>query len=280
MANRSANVVVIGGGVNGTSIAMHLARMGAGKVLLLEKGHLAGGASGRSGAMVREHYLHPTLVKMAVEASTIFHNFDEIVGGDARFTETGRMLLFPERDVSAVRANVEMNREFGVNIQTLTPSEVAEIVPQANLEDIALGVYEPTSGYADPVATTYAYANRAMDYGAEIVTGCAVSGIRVQGGRIVGVDTEEGPVEADAVVAAIGPWVNQLATPLGESLPITPIRVQMVHLRRPPSLEALTTNVIDYTTGAYFRVDAGYGTLVGGENLDDLNEVVNPTHSV
>ncbi|CAI8008319.1 FAD-dependent oxidoreductase domain-containing protein 1 [Geodia barretti] len=222
--------------------------------------------------MVREHYLHPTLVKMAMEASTIFHNFDEIVGGDARFTETGRMLLFPERDVSAVRANVEMNREFGVNIQTLAPSEVAEIVPQANLEDIALGVYEPTSGYADPVATTYAYANRAMDYGAEIVTGCAVSGIRVQGGRIVGVDTEEGPVEADAVVAATGPWVNQLATPLGESLPITPIRVQMVHLRRPPSLEALTTNVIDYTTGAYFRVDAGYGTLVGGENLDDLNE--------
>ena len=121
------------------------------------------------------------------------------------FTETGRMLLFPERDVSAVRANVEMNREFGVNIQTLAPSEVAEIVPQANLEDIALGVYEPTSGYADPVATTYAYANRAMDYGAEIVTGCAVSGIRVQGGRIVGVDTEEGPVEADAVVAATGP---------------------------------------------------------------------------
>ena len=276
MANRSANVVVIGGGVNGTSIAMHLARMGAGKVLLLEKGHLAGGASGRSGAMVREHYLHPTLVKMAVEASTIFHNFDEIVGGDARFTETGRMLLFPERDVSAVRANVEMNLEFGVNIQTLALSEVAEIVPQANLEGIALGVYEPTSGYADPVATTYAYANRARDYGAEIVTGCAVSGIRVQGGRIVGVDTEEGPVEADAVVAATGPWVNQLAAPLGESLPITPTRVQMVHLRRPPSLEALTTNVIDYTTGAYFRVDAGYGTLVGGENLDDLNEVVNP----
>ena len=190
MANRSANVVVIGGGVNGTSIAMHLARMGAGKVLLLEKGHLAGGASGRSGAMVREHYLHPTLVKMAVEASTIFHNFDEIVGGDARFTETGRLLLFPERDVSAVRANVEMNLEFGVNIQTLALSEVAEIVPQANLEGIALGVYEPTSGYADPVATTYAYANRARDYGAEIVTGCAVSGIRVQGGRIVGVDTE------------------------------------------------------------------------------------------
>ena len=85
MAQRSADVVVIGGGVIGTSIAMHLARMGAGKVLLVEKGHLAGGASGRSGAMVREHYLHPVLVKMAMEASDVFHDFDDAVGGDARF---------------------------------------------------------------------------------------------------------------------------------------------------------------------------------------------------
>ena len=276
MASRSADIVVIGGGVNGTSIAMHLSRMGAGKVVLLEKGHLASGASGRSGAMVREHYLHPTLVRMAMEASTIFHNFGDAIGGDARFIETGRALFFGERDENAARANVEMNRELGVNIQTLTPSELGEIVPEANLEGIALGVYEPTSGYADPLATTYAYAERAREYGAEIVTECAVTGIRVQGGRVVGVDTENGTVETDAVIAATGPWVNQLAAPLGESLPIAPTRVQMVHLRRPPSLEGLDTNVIDYTTGAYFRVDAGYGTLVGGEDFDDLNEVVNP----
>ena len=276
MLSKSANVVVIGGGVNGTSIAMHLARLGAGKVLLLEKGHLARGASGRSGAMVREHYLHPTLVKMAMEASSIFHNFADAVGGDARFIETGRALLFAEHDVPAARANVEMNRELGVNIHTLSPSQLAEIVPQANLDDIALGIYEPSSGYADPMATTYAYASRARDYGAEIVTGCAVTGIRVQGGSVVAVDTERGAVETDAVVAATGPWINQLAAPLGESLPIAPTRVQMVHLRRPPTLESLTTNIIDHTTGAYFRVDAGHSTLVGGENLDDLNEVVNP----
>ena len=276
MANGSANVVVIGGGVNGTSIAMHLSRMGAGKVLLLEKGHLAGGASGRSGAMVREHYLHPTLVKMAMEASRIFHNFGDAVGGDARFIETGRALFFGERDEMAARANVEMNRELGVNIQTLTPSELSELVPQANLEGLVLGVYEPTSGYADPVATTYAYANRAKEHGAEIVTECAVTELLTRGGRVVGVSTERGTIEADAVVVATGPWVNQLAAPLGESLPISPIRVQMVHLRRPPSLETLNTNIIDYTTGAYFRVDAGYGTLVGGEDSDDLTEVVNP----
>ena len=276
MTRRSADVVVIGGGVNGTSIAMHLARMGAGKVLLLEKGHLAGGATGRSGAMIREHYLHPVLVKMAMEASEVFHNFADAVGGDARFVETGRVLLFGEGDVAAARANVQMNRELGVNIHTLTPAEVSEIVPQVCTDGVALGVYEPNSGHADPMATTYAYAERARNLGAEIVTGCAVTDVKVAGGRVVGVETEEGSIATDAVVAATGPWANRLAAPLGETLPITPLRVQVTHLRRPPSLESLTAIVIDYTTGGYFRVDSGFKTLVGGQALEDLTEVVNP----
>ncbi len=276
MIRRSANVVVVGGGVNGTSVAMHLARMGAGKVLLAEKGHLASGASGRSGAMVREHYLHPTLVKMAMEASDIFHNFGDSVGGDARFIETGRFLLFGERDADAAKANVEMNRELGVQIHTLTPSEIAEAIPQVSLDGIALGVYEPNSGYADPMATTYAYAEQARMRGADILTGCEVASVETAGGRVVGVRTADGLIEADAVVVAAGPWVNKIAAPLGEFLPVTPIRVQMVHLRRPPQLESLNANIIDYTTGAYFRVDAGHNTLIGGEEWDDLSEVVNP----
>ena len=276
MTYRSADVVVIGGGVNGTSIAMHLARMGAGKVLLVEKGGLASGASGRSGAMVREHYLHPTLVKMAMESSEIFHNFQDAVGGDARFVETGRLLLFGDRDEAAARANVAMNQALGVEIYTLSPSEIVEIVPQICTEGIALGAYEPRSGYADPIATTYAYAQRAKSHGADILTGRPVTGIKVAGGRVVGVETDDGLIEVSAVVAATGPWANQLTATLGETLPITPIRVQMVHLRRPPSLESLTTNVIDYTTSSYFRVNDGYNTLAGGEATEDMNEIVNP----
>ena len=276
MPNSSADVVVIGGGVNGTSIAMHLARMGAGKVLLVDRGHLAGGATGRSGAMVRQHYLHPTLVNMATEASRIFHNFADAIGGDARFKETGRLLLFGEKDEPAARANVEMNQELGVNIHMLTPTEVSELVPQLMTDGIVLGVYEPDAGHADPMATTYAFASQAEQRGVEIRTGCAVESIRVAGGRVVGVQTEEGLIETNTVVAATGPWSNKLAVPLGEPLPITPIRVQMVHMRRPPSLESFTTIVIDYTTGMYVRKNAGFKSLVGGESKKDLGEVVNP----
>ena len=276
MTSTTADVVVIGGGVNGTSIAMNLARMGAGKVVLVEKGHLAGGATGRSGAMVREHYLHPTLVRMATESREIFQNFGDAIGGDPRFVQGGRILMFPERDEPAVRANVEMNRDLGVNIETLTPAEVAGMVPQASMEEIAIGTYEPDAGHADPVATTYAYAERARDFGAEIHTQTSVLGLVTSGGRISGVETSSGTIETSAVVAAVGPWCHQLGATVGETLPVTPIRVQMVHLRRPPPLENLNTNIVDYSTGAYFRVYADHDTIVGGEALEDLTEVANP----
>ncbi len=276
MTPRSADIVVIGGGVIGASVAMHLAQMGAGNVLLAERRGLASGASGRSGSMVREHYQHPVLVKMAMEASRAFHNFSEIFGGDARFQETGRVLLFDQHDAEAVRANVAMNRELGVDIRLLSPGEIEELVPGISLDGVALGAYEPTSGYADPVATTYSFAQRARDLGATILTGCNVTGFRVVGGRLTGVETDTGLIEADAAIAVTGPWTNALAAPLGETLPITPLRVQMVHLRRPPALEPLTATVIDQTTGAYFRGNAGFHTLQGGEAPEDMSEEVNP----
>lgn len=276
MTTRRADVVVVGGGVNGASIAMHLARMGAGRVLLLEKSHLAGGASGRSGAMVRQHYLHPILVRMAVEASAVFHDFADIVGGDARFVQTGRLLLFSEADAEAARANVAMNVAEGANIRLVSLEEAAGFAPELDLDGVAVAAYEPGAGHADPIATTYAFADRARDYGAEIVTECPVTAIATNGGRVTGVETPAGPVECDAVVAVTGPWINQLAAPLGETLPVSPIRVQMVILRRPPSLEGLSTMVIDHTTNTYMRVNAGSTTLASSMDEADIAEVVNP----
>ena len=245
-------------------------------MVLVERGHLAGAASGQSGAMVREHYLHPVLVSMAMESSHIFHNFADEIGGDAGFTQTGRLLLFGERDQDAVSANVAMNRELGVNIETLAPSELTRIVPNVSTDGVAIGAYEPESGYADPVATTYAFAARARDHGADILTRTAVTGLATSGGRVTGVETDRGLIESPTVVVATGPWCNRLAASVGESLPVTSIRVPMVSFRRPPMLESMTTTVIDHTTGAYFRADSDYRTLVGGEAPEDLTEVVDP----
>ncbi len=276
MTLATADIVVVGGGVTGTSIAMHLARMGAGKVVLVEKGGLAGGASGQSGAMIREHYQHPVLVKMAVDASRIFHNFADAIGGDAGFIQTGRLVLFPECDHEAARANVEMNRALGANIETLEPSQLGKIVSNMDTDGTAVAAYEPTSGYADPVATTYAYAGRALERGAELFTQTAVTGLATSGNRITGVETDRGLISAPAAVIANGPWCNRLATSVGEHMPVTPTRVQIAHWRRPPALEDMTTMIIDHTRGVYMRADLGHRTLVGGEAPHDLSEVVDP----
>ena len=276
MRNNTADVVVIGGGVTGTSTAMHLAKRGAGKVVLVEKNHLASGATGRSGAMVRQHYLHPVLVGMAKEASHIFYHFSDAVGGDARFRQTSRMLLFGEVDRAAAEANVAMNRELGVNISTVSPEEIRDLVPQLVTDGVDIGVWEPEGGYADPMATTYAFAEQARQNGAEILTRTAVKGLRVRSERLTGVVTSEGVIETDTALNATGPWGNLIAGDVADLLPIRPIRVQMIHLWRPPVLHSLETTVVDFTTGSYCRIDNGDCSLVGSEALEDMQETVNP----
>ena len=161
MEPTNTDILIIGGGVNGTSIAMALAGRNPGKITLIEKGGLATGATGRSGAMVREHYLNVELVRMASDAKKFFEEWPKEMGYDLKFQTTGRILLFNESDAGAAIANGEMNRTEGVNIETLNPNTTKEIIPLANLDDVKVSLYEPEAGYADPVATTYAFAKEA-----------------------------------------------------------------------------------------------------------------------
>ena len=276
--NSAYDFLIIGGGVNGTSIAMHLAKMGIGSVAVLEKKGLATGATGRSGAMIREHYLTPELVRMSSQARKFFEEWPEEHGYDINFRKTGRILLFGENDAGSARNNAKMNRAEGVPIETLDAKNVAEMIPDAVLDDIETALFEPEAGYADPVATTYSFASEAIKYGAEIYTDCEVTSIRTRGNRVVGVSTNNGTFDADVVINVTGPWANILLNPLGEELPIEPIRVQMVHMRRPPSLKNLETIVIDHTCGAYYRSDGSPNTLIGGEAPEDMMEITDPNN--
>ena len=276
MEPTNTDILIIGGGVNGTSIAMALAGRNMGKITLIEKGGLATGATGRSGAMVREHYLNVELVRMASDAKKFFEEWPKEMGYDLKFQTTGRILLFNESDAGAAIANGEMNRTEGVNIETLNPNTTKEIIPLANLDDVKVSLYEPEAGYADPVATTYAFAKEAQKNGVELLTRTPVKNILVEGGRVTGVETVNGKINAEIIINVTGPWANTLIGQNDVPLPITPIRVQMVHLRRPPKLEMLEHIIIDHTCGAYYRTDGTPNTLVGGEAPEDMSEIVNP----
>jgi sarcosine oxidase, subunit beta len=258
-----ATVVVVGGGVMGCSIAFHLAERGV-DVLVLERGTVCSGMSARSGALVRMHYTNQPEARMALASLGYFQDWRERVGGWCGFTVTGAAVLVGPGEGQRMRRNVAMLRAIGVDTETVDPADLAADHPELDLDGVELAAVEPGSGYADPVATTFAFASRAVDLGARIGQGVAVRGLAVAGDRVVGVDTDDGRVGADAVVLACGPWVDPLARTAGFELGISPERSQIAFFRRPWAARRHPV-VIDGVLGTYFRPHGGELSLLGVE---------------
>src|SRR5260370_11234142 len=163
-----ADIVIIGGGVMGASIAYHLARQEGGKIVLLERQGICNGTTGRSGAIVRQHYSNDFSIRMAKESLAVFQRFDDVIGGDAGFLTTGMVVMVGEQGTEALRANVQMQQEQGVNTILIEPHEISDLAPGYSGAAVALACYEPETGVADPMATTSCFASRASDYGATI----------------------------------------------------------------------------------------------------------------
>jgi sarcosine oxidase subunit beta len=263
MTGAGASVVVVGGGVMGCSIAFHLAERGV-DVLLLEKGTVCSGMSARSGALVRMHYTNRPEASMALASLAYFRDWRERVGGWCGFTVTGAAVLVGPDDAERLRRNVVMLRDLGVDTEAVAPEDLAADHPELDLRGVGAAAVEPGSGYADPVATTFAFASRAVDLGARIRQGVAVRAVRSSGGRVAGLDTSEGEIGADAVVLACGPWIDPLARTAGFELGITPERAQVAFFRRPDAARRHPV-VIDGVLGTYFRPHGGELSLVGVE---------------
>src|SRR5512136_1806024 len=137
MMAQTADLVVIGGGINGSSIAYQLARNGVKGVALLEKGHIASGPTGRSSGIVRQHYTIETLAKMARDSVRIFENFKDAVGGDAGFVQAGVVFTCGEEDVAALKSVVEMHQRLGIRESLLSPGELKDMEPALSMERIA-----------------------------------------------------------------------------------------------------------------------------------------------
>lgn len=263
---RTAEALVVGAGVIGASIAFHLTRLGLRDVVVLERGSIAGAASGRSGALVRAHYTNAPEARLALAAQRWFHHWDELVGGDCGFTKTGFLQLVRPTDNDKLRANVAMLQGIGVETRLLEAGEVAALQPGIAMHDGELAAYEPHSGYADPVATTRAFVAAAERGGATVSEGITVTALRSAGGRIVGVETSAGPLDAPVVILANGAWSVALLRSLGIALPIQPTRAQVAFFARPPSLPRGRTGhltLIDRANGFYARPQGDDLTLVG-----------------
>ncbi len=273
----TAGVVVIGGGCIGTSIALHLAREGARDVLLLERAHLCAGTTGQSGAIVRQHYSNDFTAAMARDSLQIFREWaDRIGGGDPRFIASGVLITVGAADTDGLRANVAMQQRIGIDTRIVTPDEIRALDPRLRADDIALGCWEATAGYADPVATVHAYASAASAAGVTIREGIEVREVLQDGDRVRGVRTSAGEIAAPVVVNAGNIWGVALLRQGGLDLPITPSRHPMAALRRPDDARTPHTVVLDMHRDTYLLPHAGDVTLCGSIAGEDDTVYADP----
>ena len=259
---RTADAVVIGGGVMGCSILYNLALKGISNTLLLEMDALGSGSTSRSQAILRMHYSNEVTTRMAWDSLRVYQDFEEIVGGPSGYTKTGYALIVDDSDSQALRDNVAMQQAVGVDTAEMSAEEIMSAAPTLRISGSEACAFEPESGYADTHLVTQSYATAARRLGASIATQSPALSIEVSGGRAAAVRTPEGSVSTPLVVVAAGPWSRQVLSRAGIDAPLDTVRHQVFVLRRPESLEAHPI-IGDVVNDFSARPDIGGLTLVG-----------------
>jgi sarcosine oxidase, subunit beta len=259
----TADVVVIGGGVIGTSIALALASAGVKRVVLLEKNALASGASGRSSALIRMHYTNAEDARLAWASYPVFRDWSERMGGPPVFRRTGFVAVVGSEDAIALQKNVEMLRGIGIDTVTVSPQELKTLEPSMNVEDIGAAAYEPASGYASPADVVEGFRRQAVARGVQIRQWTTVTRIVKRESAVTGVETPAGRIDAASVVVAAGAWAPQLCKEIGLALEARPKAIDTMLVTRPPALTKPHIVVIDHVLGTYFRPESDVLTIAG-----------------
>jgi sarcosine oxidase, subunit beta len=263
-----ADAIIIGAGIQGASLAFHLAERGL-RPVILERATVASGASGRSSGLVRMHYDVEADARLAWCSHGYFRNWAERVGGECGFVRTGFIQLVPADESDALRANVAMLQAIGIPTETIRPETLRELIPGMATDDVTVAAWEPESGYADPTMATSALLRAAVDRGARLVQGAPVTAIRVEGARVVGADTPRGSFDAPIVVDAAGAWAARVAAMAGLELPMDVWRHDVAYLVRPAEISPHPA-MIDFANAFYIRPEGASLTLIG---LEDGNEL-------
>jgi sarcosine oxidase subunit beta len=260
---RTADFVIVGAGVMGTSVAYHLAARKAGRIVVVEKDHVGQGASGRSSALIRMHYTFPPEVQLAVKSLEMFQNWNEITGQPGDFRRTGFIQLVPANETELLRANVEMQRRNGVNVELISGEEVKSIEPDWYVDDIVAAAYEPDSGYGDGSGVANDFLTRARELGAEYRPRTQVTQLLINGDRICGVATNQGEIHAPAVIVATGQWSCALLARANVHLPIQTEYHEVCILKNASGMKSAGCACIDSILTVYFRSEGHDKTLVG-----------------
>jgi glycine/D-amino acid oxidase-like deaminating enzyme len=237
--------------------------LGCKDVLLLERDHLAWGATGKSSAIVNLGVWNASepLTKMLIESIEVFRNFGERIGGNSGFHLTGWMGLTGRKFEQRIRKTLASQREFGAQSTLISPAEVSKLQPGVETEDLAIALHEPFAGYADPVETTNSYGKAAEELGAKIETNALVKRIKVEGGTKL-IETGKGTFKAKKVIVAANVWAPKLLSDLGIQLPIKPTRKQVCLFKLADETRSPRIIIDDFQNDLYIKPERDH-TLVG-----------------
>jgi glycine/D-amino acid oxidase-like deaminating enzyme len=274
---RTADVVIVGGGVTGVSIAHHLAQRGVRKIVILERRFLGAGGTGSSVGIVRQLYPTPETTQMVRRSLEVFQRFGETVGGHAGYVGCGVLIGVSPSMRPQLTKTLALQRAFGVRAEVLEPSDVARVDARIDTTGLGAVLHEPESGYGDPVGVTAGYAGAARRQGVAIEQGVEVTCIVTERARATGVVTAAGDrIEAPVVVNAAGLWSPAVAALAGVTLPIVIGRHPVFIVERDAGFGRPHIVYLDLAGGSYVRPETGGLTLTGSLTDDETQHPMDP----
>ncbi|MET9759346.1 FAD-binding oxidoreductase [Streptomyces sp. NPDC006372] len=260
---RTADVVIIGGGVMGTSIAFHLAEAGVRDIVVVERGELGRGSSGKPIGGVRAHFSDPLNIELGHRSLRAFRDFPDRPGADIRLDTVGYLfLLTTERQAADFEAGVRLQNSLGVPSRMTDPEEARRLCPYVSTEGLVAAAHSPDDGHARPGLVVQGYARAAARAGVVLATHTTVTGLDTAGDRVTAVHTDRGRIDCATVVCATGAWSARIGEMAGVPLPVRPVRRQLAFTvpLAPPAPRIPFT--IDFSSSAYFH-NSDDGLLFG-----------------
>ena len=267
----TAEVVIIGGGIVGASIAYHLAEAGCTNVLVLEREpYLGRGSTGKSMGGVRAQFSTEINIRMSLYALDYFAHFEEATGHPSGYRAQGYLFVATtENHLAYLRANYQLQKACGLQtVELLSPAEVLRIMPHLRPDDLLGGSFNPTDGFVDPHSVMTGFLNRALEKGVRLSKGAEATAITRDAQGITGVETTRGRVNTRIVVNAAGPWAARVAALAGVRLPVEPLRRMLVPTEPFPLIPREAPMTIDMATGFHFRPE-GLGLLLAWNDPEE-----------
>ena len=262
MVPRAAEVVIVGAGAIGCSIAYHLAQRGQHDVVVVERATIGAGSTSKAAGGIRAQFASELEIRFSLEGIELFKRFESEFGVDIGYTQDGYLFVVTDPAVLAkYERNVAFQNGFGVPSQIITPAEVREIAPGISLDGVIAGVWCPTDGHATPNDVCMAFAASARQHGVRFLEETSVTAMRQLGGGRTAVETTDGTIETPLVVIAAGPNAAPVARMLGVEVPVVPKRRHIFVTDELSGIRHPLPLVIDTGSGFYARSE-GRGLLI------------------